>query len=79
MNCKLCGRKRSWPNLIRLKGLSKSTKNLSQDTRSPGRDGNPEPLEYKARMLTTRPRRLVGTYRILKMEAILSSEILITT
>lgn len=33
--------------------------NLSQDTRSLGRDLNPEPLEYEARVVTTWQRRSV--------------------
>jgi hypothetical protein len=64
MNWKGCGRKRSWPNKrhypgIFLEGLRKSTKNLSWDSRSPGRDLNPGPPEYKAGVLTTRKRRSV--------------------
>jgi hypothetical protein len=51
MNWKGCG--------ICLEGLRKTTKNLSQDSRSPGRDLNPGPPEYEAGVLTTRPRRLV--------------------
>jgi hypothetical protein len=39
---------------ICLEGLRKTTKNLSQDSRSPGRDLNPGPPEYKAGVLTTR-------------------------
>jgi hypothetical protein len=35
------------------------TKNLSQDSRSPGRDLKPGPPEYEAGVLTTRPRRSV--------------------
>jgi hypothetical protein len=55
---------RSWPNLryypgIFLKRLRKTTKNFSQDSRSPGREMNPGPLEYEAGMLTIRPRRSV--------------------
>jgi hypothetical protein len=34
-------------------------KNLSQDSRCPGRDFNPGPPEYEAGVLITRPRRLV--------------------
>jgi hypothetical protein len=41
---------------IRLEGLRKITKSLSQDSRSPGRDLNPGPLEYEAEVLTTRSR-----------------------
>jgi hypothetical protein len=55
-------RKRSWHNLkyypgIRLEGRRKTTKTLSQDSWSPGRDLNPGPPEYEAGMLTTRPWR----------------------
>jgi hypothetical protein len=44
--------KRSWPNLryypgICLDGLSKTTRNLSQDSRSAFRDLNPEPPEQE--------------------------------
>jgi hypothetical protein len=57
-------KKRSWPNLryysgICLEGLRKTTKNLSQDSRSPGRDLDPGPPEYEAGVLTTRPLVLV--------------------
>jgi hypothetical protein len=45
---------------IRLEGLEKTAKDLSQDSRSPRRDLNPEPSEYEAEVLTTRPRRLVS-------------------
>jgi hypothetical protein len=53
--------KRSWPNFKVLSrylpgGLRKTTKNLTQDSRSPGRDLNPRPPEFEARLLTTRPR-----------------------
>jgi hypothetical protein len=58
MNWKASGRKPLWPG-IRLKGLRETTKNLSQDRRSPGRDLNPEPPEYEAEVLTTRSRRSV--------------------
>jgi hypothetical protein len=34
----------------------KTTKNLNQDSRSPGRDSNSGPPEYEAGMLTTQPR-----------------------
>jgi hypothetical protein len=65
MNWKGCGRKRSCPDLryypvICLEGLRKTTKNLSQDRRSLGRDLNPGPPEYEAGVLTTRPRRSVS-------------------
>jgi hypothetical protein len=54
------GRKRSWPNLkycpgICLERLRKTTKNLSQDSRSPGRGFHPGPPEYEVGVLTTRP------------------------
>jgi hypothetical protein len=42
---------------IRLEGLSKTTLNLSQGSRSPMRDLNPGPPEYEAGVLTTGPRR----------------------
>jgi hypothetical protein len=50
-------RKRPWPNFryypnIRLVGLRKSTKSLSQ---SPGRDLNLGPPDYEAVVLTTQP------------------------
>jgi hypothetical protein len=60
MNWKGYGRKLYWPNfwyypVICLEELRESTKNHSQDSRSPGRDLNPGPSEYKAGVLTTRP------------------------
>jgi hypothetical protein len=62
MNGKGYSRKRSWPNLryypvIRLKGLKKTMKPLSRDSRSPGRDLNPVPPEYEAGVPSTRRRR----------------------
>jgi hypothetical protein len=39
---------------IRLEGPRKTTKILSQDSMSSDRDMNPGPLEYEARVLTTR-------------------------
>jgi hypothetical protein len=52
--------KRSWPNLrfypsSCLQGLRKISKNLSQDSRSPGRDLNAGHAAYEAEVLTTRP------------------------
>jgi hypothetical protein len=44
---------------IRLEGLRKNTKNLSQDSEFPGRHLNPGPPEYEAGALTAQPRRLV--------------------
>jgi hypothetical protein len=41
---------------ICLEVLRKTTKTLSQNSRSPGRDLNAGPPEYKAEMLTTRIR-----------------------
>jgi hypothetical protein len=57
INWKGCERKRSWPNLrhcpgICLDGLRKTTKNLGQDSRSPGPDLNLGPPEYEAGVLT---------------------------
>jgi hypothetical protein len=40
-------------------GLKKTTENVSQDMKSPGRDLNPRPAEYETAVLTTRPRRSV--------------------
>jgi hypothetical protein len=37
----------------------KTTKNLSQDSRSLGRDLSPGPREYEAGVLSNRPRRSV--------------------
>jgi hypothetical protein len=48
---------------IRLEGLGKITKNLNQDSRSPGRDLNPGPPEYESGVLTTRWRRSVRPKR----------------
>jgi hypothetical protein len=50
------GKKQLWPKFKALsrhspKGLRKITKKPSQDSRSPGRDLNPSPLEYEAKML----------------------------
>jgi hypothetical protein len=55
------GKKQFWSNFkyypgIRLEGLRKITKNLSQDSLSPGRDSNPRRSEYVAGLLTVRPR-----------------------
>jgi hypothetical protein len=60
MNCKRFGRKRSWPNFklvssTRVEGLKTTTKHLSQDSRSPCQDFNPEPAEYEAGMLAAQP------------------------
>jgi hypothetical protein len=53
MNRKEFIRKQSWHILrynpgIRVEGLRKITITLSWDSRSPGRDLNPEPSEYEA-------------------------------
>jgi hypothetical protein len=55
-------RKRSWHNFrgypgIFLEGLGETTKNLSQDIRSLGRDLNLVPSEYEAEVLSSRQRR----------------------
>lgn len=42
---------------IFLEGLRKTAENLSQVSRPPGRDPKPGPPEYKAGVLTTRPRQ----------------------
>jgi hypothetical protein len=62
MNGKGLGRKRSWPNLryyagIRLDKLNKPQKTTISIAGRRGRDQNPEPPEYEAGVLTTRPRR----------------------
>jgi hypothetical protein len=41
-------------------GTEETTKSVSQDIRSPGRDLNPEPPEYEAEVLTTGLRRSVS-------------------
>jgi hypothetical protein len=61
LNWKEVIRKRSWPNFKILSwqspgGLRKNTENVSQDSRSAGRDLNQGPPEYEAGMLTTQPR-----------------------
>jgi hypothetical protein len=65
MNWKGSGRKRSWPNLrnyprICPEGLRITTKNLSQDSRSLGRDLNLGPPEYETGLLSTTPQRSVN-------------------
>jgi hypothetical protein len=69
MNWKRCGRKRLWPNKINYPvvfpdGLRKTTKNLSQDRRSPGRDLNLGPPEYEG-VLTVRPPLSVYFFEVL--------------
>jgi len=66
MNCKECGRKRSWPNFKVLPkflpGTSeKNDKNVNQYSRSPGRDLKPRPHKYEAGVLTTQPLYLVDS------------------
>jgi hypothetical protein len=61
MNLKGCERKRLWSNVshypdICMEGLRKITKDLSLNSRSPGRDLNPRPPEFEAGVLTIRPR-----------------------
>jgi hypothetical protein len=73
MNGKGYGRKRSWSNLrcyfgICLERLGINTKNLSQNSHSPGRNLKQSSPEYEAGILTTRQRcsahswLLVDTY-----------------
>jgi hypothetical protein len=64
-----CRRKQSWPNLryypgIRLEVPRKTTKKLTQECRYPGSNLNTGPPEYKAGVLTTRPRRLVSITKL---------------
>jgi len=64
MNWKGLERKRSWPNLryspgIRLDKPRITTKNLTQDNRSPGQDLNAGLSECEATLLTTQLRRTV--------------------
>jgi hypothetical protein len=61
MNCKGCGRKRSWPNLkyypdIFLEGLNK-TRISCQASRYAAQDLNRGPAEYEASVTTTGLRR----------------------
>jgi hypothetical protein len=42
----------------------KTTKNLSQNNRSPGRDLNPVSPEYEAGILATQPRCLVESFSL---------------
>jgi hypothetical protein len=58
------GRKGSWPNLryypdFCLEGLRKTTKKLSKDSRSSGRNLNQGPPKYEPGLLSARPRRSV--------------------
>jgi hypothetical protein len=62
-------KKAVWPNFeglsdIRLEGLREATRNLSQDSRSPGRDLNSGPPKYEAYFPTTRPRRSILRYHV---------------
>jgi hypothetical protein len=57
---KAIGRKRIWSNFTALsqnlpEGTEEKHENLSQNFQSSGRDLDPEPLEYEAGVLTTRP------------------------
>jgi hypothetical protein len=59
MNWEGGGEKKKWRNLryylsICSEGLRKTTKNLVQDSRSPGRDLNPWPPEHEAGVLSIR-------------------------
>jgi hypothetical protein len=60
MNWKGYGRKLSWPDFKVLYRdiLMKTTKNLRQNSRSPGRELNSGPLEYEAGVLTTLSREV---------------------
>jgi hypothetical protein len=53
-------KKWSWPNIYyprnSLEGMKKTTKDLNQDSRSTGRDLNPELPEHEAEMLHSWPR-----------------------
>jgi hypothetical protein len=53
---------RYYPGIF-LEGLRKATKNLRQDSRSPGPDLNPGSPEYEPGVPTTRPRRSVADDR----------------
>jgi hypothetical protein len=53
---------------IYLEGLRKTTRNPSQDSRSPDRELNPGPHEYEAEVLTTQPRRSVRFWLIVLLE-----------
>jgi hypothetical protein len=44
----------TFPNIC-LEGLTRTTKGLSDDRRSPDQDLNPVPTEYETGMLNTRP------------------------
>jgi hypothetical protein len=67
MNWKGCGRKQSWPPLryyheIRLGGLRKVTRNLSQDCRCPNWDSNRNPPKSKSEVLLPQPACSVNWY-----------------
>jgi hypothetical protein len=49
---------RYYPGIC-LERLRQTIKNLSEDSLTPGRDLNPDPPEYEARVLTTWPQRSV--------------------
>jgi hypothetical protein len=57
---------RYYPGMA-LEGLGKIRKNVSQDSRSLGRDLNAEPPEYEAGVLTTGPRRSMPNINIMIM------------
>jgi hypothetical protein len=52
-------------SVICQEGLIKASKDLSQDSRSPGRDSKPGPFKYEAGVLTTPPRRSVIGYSLM--------------
>jgi hypothetical protein len=57
-------------------GLRKTTKYLSQDSRSPGRDLNPGPTEHEAGEVTARPAQLLllGGCAVISLSKLFSSE-----
>jgi hypothetical protein len=58
---------------IRLEYLRETTVNLSQDSRSSGRDLNPGPPEYVAGVLTALPRRSIRKYTMGNVHSTFSS------
>jgi hypothetical protein len=72
VNCKGCGRKRSWPNFKLISrhspgGTHYNYEYLSQHSRSPGLDLNPGNPECEAGVLTTHPRRSMVLMRNLEV------------
>jgi hypothetical protein len=52
------------PSRHLLGGTEKTTKSLSQSSRSPGRDYNPGPPEYEPGVPTGRPQLLISFFEI---------------